>query len=88
MTTDRQKMDEIDRNLERFLELLPELLPAHAENYALMRDRQIVGYFPSALDAQIAGNSQFSDQRFSIQQVTNAPEELGRYSYAISSLQT
>ena len=87
MMTDREKMDEINRNLERFVELLPELMADHADNYVLMRHREIVGYYETAIDAQIAGNRQFADRVFSIQQVRDTPEELGRYSYAISSRQ-
>jgi hypothetical protein len=85
MVSNRTKMDEIDRNLKRFLEVLPELMSKHADDYVLIRNSEIIGYFNSAIDAQIAGNRQFPDQLFSIQQVKEAAEELGRYSYAIPS---
>ena len=79
------KLAEIDSNLERFLELLPTLVKAHHDKYVLMRHQQVVDYFPTAVDAQIAGNQQFEDQIFSIQQVRETAEELGRYSYAVLS---
>jgi hypothetical protein len=79
------KLTEIDRNLARFLELLPGLAKTHHDKYVLMRHQQVIGYFDSAIDAQIAGNQRFDDQIFSIQQVKEAAEELGRYSYAVLS---
>jgi hypothetical protein len=82
---DLGKSAEIDRNWERFMELLPALMGEHAGDYVLMKDRSVIGYYKSALDAQIAGNQQFEDQIFSIQHIAQAPEELGRYSYAILS---
>jgi hypothetical protein len=80
-----RKGTEIDRNWERFVELLPALMGEHADDYVLMKDRSVIGYYKSAIDAQIAGNQRFEDQIFSIQHIAQAPEELGRYSYAILS---
>jgi hypothetical protein len=82
------KLAEIDSNLETFLELLPELLHEHSEDYVLMRHQDVVGYYSSAIDAQVAGNQQFGDHIFSIQHVREAAEELGRYSYAIPARET
>ena len=79
------KLTEIDSNLARFLELLPTLVKAHRDEYVLLRHQQVIGYFDTAIDAQIAGNQRFDDQIFSIQQVKEAAEELGRYSYAVLS---
>ena len=77
------KSDEIDRNLERFLKVLPELVSEHEGQYALLRHGVILAFFDSALDAQIAGNQRFDDQIFSIQCVKETAEELGYFSYAI-----
>ena len=77
------KLAEIDRNLERFLQLLPSLLAEHDGQYALLRHGAVVEYHTCALDAQIAGNRRFEDRMFSIQQVANVPAELGHYSYAV-----
>jgi hypothetical protein len=86
MMTDEStaKLTEIDRNLEMFLQLLPSIMNEHEGQYALLRHQALVGYYPSAIDAQIAGNQQFSDRLFSIQEVTEAIAELGHYSYAVS----
>jgi hypothetical protein len=83
--TDKEKLAEIDSNLERFLELLPELLAEHPSEYVLMRHKIVVGYFRSAIDAQIAGNQQFDDGVFSIQHINEPAEELGHFAHAIYS---
>jgi hypothetical protein len=76
------KSDEIDRNLAKFLEMQPSL-PGHSGEWVLMRIAAIVGFYPSALDAQIAGNNKFNDDIFSIQPVMEEAEELGYFSYAV-----
>ena len=81
------KSEEIDRNLERFLEVLPSLMDDHEDQYALIRHGAIQDFFDSALDAQIAGNQRFDDQIFSIQCVKETAEELGYFSYAIDPRQ-
>ncbi len=78
------KTAEIDRNLGRFLEILPRLVPAHSGKYVLMRHGEVVEFYGSAIDAQIAGNQKFDDGVFSIQQVKEVAEELGYFSYAVS----
>ena len=55
------KSNVIDRDLERFLTILPASLADHAGEYALLRHAEVVSFFPSALDAQIAGNRWFDD---------------------------
>lgn len=74
------KNAEIETNLAAFLILLPDITPDHEGQYALMRHGQIVGFYPCALDAQIAGNVEFSDAIFSIQQVTSSADRLGIFS--------
>lgn len=77
------KSAEIDRNLAKFLELLPSLIPRHKGQCALMRHGEVIDFFDSAVEAQIAGNQRFSDRLFSIQHVQEVAEELGRFSYAL-----
>ena len=79
------KSQEIDRNLERLLEILPDLMAKHEGQYALMRHGNIIDFFPDALDAQIAGNRRFDDSVFSIQPIQDATEQLGYFSYAVDS---
>lgn len=77
------KSEEIDRNLERLSEILPDLMREHEGQYALMRRGEVIDFFDDALDAQIAGNKQFDDSIFSIQRVQGAAEQLGYFSYAV-----
>ena len=81
----KAKLAEIDSNLQRFLELLPDLLVEHRSQYVLMRRKAIIGYFKSAIDAQIAGNQQFGDRIFSIQRVDERAEDLGYCSYLLTT---
>ena len=79
--SDRQK--EIDENLKYFLKELPQILPAYNGKYALLRHKQIVGYYDTVADAVSAGNQSYSDKLFSVQQVTQSATDLGYYSYAV-----
>jgi len=78
-----ERRQELDLNWERFLELLPGLKAEHEGQFALLRHGEIVGFFRSAIDAQIAGNQRFEDGIFSFQIVSDEAEELGFYSYAL-----
>ena len=77
------KIKEINRNYERFLTLLPQLLDAHQGDFVLMRHGEVIGHFEEAIEAQIAGREKFDDGLFSIQPVKQAAEELGYYSHAL-----
>ena len=81
------KIEEIDRNLEKFLAMLPSLLAQHAGQYVLMRHGAVVSFFDSARDAQIAGNQKFSDMVFSIQPVEDTVEQLRHFSSAADQRQ-
>ncbi len=78
----RAKSEEIDRNLGMFIAALPSMLPDHEGQYVLLRHGEVIGFFSTALDAQIAGNRAFDDRMFSIQHVTATAEELGFFAYA------
>ena len=82
--TRESKIAEIKRNAASFAELLPKLIGKYEGQYVLMRDREIVAFYPSAMEAQSAGHAKFSDGRFSIQKVTEDVEHLGRYAYALA----
>ena len=80
MTSIAQR-DQIDRNYDAFQRTLATILPKHRDQHALMRDREIVGYFNSAGDAYRAGLARFPDRIFSIQEVTDEPIDLGFFSH-------
>ena len=69
------RLAQIDANAARFIELLSVLIPAHQGQWVLMRDREAVGFFSTAIDAHIAGNEMFGDGVFSVQRISPAPEE-------------
>lgn len=77
------RKSEIERNLAFFLGELPSLQSAHAGKFALLRHQRIEGYYDTVADALRAGNAQFADKIFSIQQVTSSAADLGFYSHAM-----
>jgi hypothetical protein len=74
---------EVDRNLDVFRKQLPELLQTHPGKFALMRHQEIVDYFDTLTDALVAGQKLYSDQQFSIQEVTESSVDLGFFSHAL-----
>ncbi len=80
MSTDKQAF-EVDQNYDAFQRLLSDILDQHRDEYALMRDRKIVGYFKNPGDANVAGVEMFADDIFSIQEVTDEPIDLGFWSH-------
>jgi hypothetical protein len=78
---DRQ--EEIDRNLEFFLNELPALPAGLGGKYALLRHQVIVDYYDTMLDALQAANSLYPDRMFSIQEVTSKAVDLGIFSHAV-----
>lgn len=74
---------EVDRNLEAFREKLPELLLTHRGKFALIRHREVTGIFDTLMDALIAGQKLYSDQIFSIQEITEKFIDLGFFSHAV-----
>ena len=63
-------------------ELLPDLLETHPNEWALLRDRQLVGVYPTGIAANQAGRDQFPDRRFSIQEITDRPLFVSHHSIA------
>ena len=72
---------ETDRNYEAFQAQLPEILPNHAGQFALMHEARIIRYFDNSLSATVAGAKEFGKNRYSVQEVTAEVEHLGFYSY-------
>lgn len=73
---------EIDRNLFAFLPQIPALLKRHRNEYALLRDQQIISLHKRLSEALAVAQSKFPDELFSIQQVTDKPIEQGFFGYA------
>ena len=80
---DRHRL-EIDHNYDYFQRNLSVMLSEHEGEYALLRDRTIIGYFESVGEAYREALSRFPDKLFSIQLVTPEPVELGNWSVAVA----
>jgi hypothetical protein len=76
----RQK-EEVDRNYDAFMRTLASILNDHRDEYALMREGEIVGFFAKPGDANRAGVERYPDGIFSIQEVTDEPIDLGFWSH-------
>jgi hypothetical protein len=79
--------DEVDRNYEAFLKLLPGIEPENRERFALMKDQKILGFYSTAEDARTAGDTFIKDGLYSIQQATEGTIDLGFFNYAIPVVQ-
>ena len=81
MQTDREK--QIDSNYDFFQRSLAKILPDHRGEFALLRDRQIVGFFAGPGEAYREGLRLYSDELFSVQEVEDRPAEMGLISLAL-----
>lgn len=72
----------IDDNFAAFRKVLPAIMQQHAGRFALMHNAEIVDFFDTARDAVTAGEHLYESGEFSIQEVTQTPINLGRFSYA------
>lgn len=72
----------IDDNFAAFRKVLPAIMQQHAGRFALMHNAEIVDFFDTARDAVTAGEHLYENGEFSIQEVTQTPINLGRFSYA------
>lgn len=76
-----RQSEEVDRNYDVFVRRLADLLVDHRDQYALMRDGEIVGFFTKPGDAYRVGLDRFEDSIFSVQEVTDEPIDLGFWSH-------
>lgn len=77
-----QLQREIDQNFDFFQRSLGALLPTHRGEYALIRHRQLIGFFAEPGEAYRAGLAKFDDELFSVQEVEDRPAEIGLVSLA------
>lgn len=83
MNQARQKL-EVDRNYDAFTRILGTILSDHRDQLALMRDGEVVGFYPTPREALQAAAQKFPDRIFSIQEVTDEPIDLGFWSHVAS----
>lgn len=75
-------LSEVDANYEAFLQRLPELLGLHRNKYALIHNREIIGFYSTLEDAYTTAERFLSNEPFSVQRVTDIPVDLGFFSHA------
>ena len=77
------QQQEVDRNYEEFQKLLPSIIGSHRNQYALMQDGKIIGFYSTSKDAITTANSFLLGKPFSIQRVTDGAVDLGFFSHAM-----
>lgn len=80
--SETEQQDEVKRNYTAFMQQLPVLLESYAGKFALMHQAKIVDFFDSPGDAWLVGVRLYGD-RFSVQEVVDAPVDLGFYSHVV-----
>jgi hypothetical protein len=73
---------EVDSNFDAFNDMLPELMKKAAGRYALLYKRNVVDIFDDSVSAFISGLERFGDGGYSVQEISDQPDNLGFYSYA------
>jgi hypothetical protein len=81
--TNEGRREQISRNYDAFVRLLPQLVSEQRGKFALMHDERVVAFFDTARDAFVAGQQIHPDGMFSVQEVTDAPVDLGYFSHAV-----
>jgi len=79
---------EIDRNFDYFQRHLSSFVANHRGQFALLRDANVVDFLDSIIDAERKGTNHFPDGRFSIQEVTDQPADLGFFTHAFDQRET
>ncbi|MCY4486521.1 MAG: hypothetical protein OXF11_05315 [Deltaproteobacteria bacterium] len=73
----------VDKNYAAFRKQLPTLLATHQGQFALLRDEQIIDFFGTATEAAAYAQSNFDDDLYSVQEVTDTAIDLGWFSHAV-----
>ncbi|HUT49372.1 MAG TPA: hypothetical protein VM325_08535 [Alphaproteobacteria bacterium] len=73
----------VRQNYETFRAELQWMLPAHDGEFVVVRNRKVIGFFPSPTDAREFGEENFPDGRFSIQEVTERKAFISPHVYAV-----
>jgi hypothetical protein len=74
---------EVDENFDFFQRALSGLLLSHRGEFALIRHKKLVGFYPGPGEAYRAGLAEYPDELFSVQEVEDRPAELGLISLAL-----
>ena len=84
MVDETRVREEIDKNYEAFVTMLPNIIGEHRNKYALMKNGDAVGFYSTLEDAYTTANAFFENELYSVQKVTEIPIDLGFFSHAVS----
>lgn len=76
------RREEIDSNYQYFQSCVSAYLPNDKGKFALLRHNKVIEVYQTLIEAVNAGNTQFADEVFSIQEVTDTALDLGFFSHA------
>ena len=76
--------EQVDRNYDAFLAMLPTLITTHPNKFALLKDGEMIGAYSSLEDAYATAHRFLANQNFSVQKITDVPVDLGFFSHAVS----
>lgn len=83
ITRDEAKQ-QVSENYDAFVELLPGLMEKHLGQWALLRDKKLIEFYPTMAEAYRAGIDKYPDHRFSAQEVCEqTPVIMGGFSYVL-----
>ena len=72
---------QVDDNFAAFNKVLPQIIGKHRGKCALMRDGEIVGFYRTFGAADRAAEKKYPDGRYSFQEVTDEPIDMGLASH-------
>lgn len=75
--------EQVDKNYQAFLSMLPNIIAQHRNKYALMKDGQVIGFYTTLEDAYMTANKFYPNEPYSVQKVTDVPIDLGFFSHAM-----
>ena len=83
MITRDQASQEVKANYEHFLKHLTSLLATNQGEWCLLHNQEIIEFYPTMEDAYWGGLAKYPDRRFSIQEVIDAPLQMGSHAIAL-----
>ena len=75
---------EVDQNYDYFQRNLVRFKHDHEGQYALIKSASVIGFFDGSGNAFREGLARFPDRVFSVQLVTDEPDEIGLMSVGIA----
>ena len=77
----KKQAKQVKDNFAAFNKMLPQIIGKHRDKCALMRDGEIIGFYKTFGAADRAAEKKFPDGRYSFQEVTDEPIDMGLASH-------